>query len=84
MKLNKKSKYNLSDGEEDELDIPGVGSFSDKDDFEDEVPFDDDEDGEFTETGSMTAFLIILPYPMLLDSKQMSQADSLIIIIVCD
>lgn len=46
MKLKKKSKYNLSDGEEDEFEIEGVPSFSERDDFEDEiVPDDDDDDG---------------------------------------
>lgn len=65
MKLNKKSKYNLSDGEEDELEIPGLGSFSDKDDFEDEVPFDEDDDGEVTESGSMPAFFVIFSCTLL-------------------
>ncbi|KAL2559181.1 Nop14-like protein [Forsythia ovata] len=46
LKLKKKSIYNLSDGEEDEFDIQGSGSFLQRDDFEDEVPFDEDEDGE--------------------------------------
>lgn len=46
LKLKKKSKYNLSDGEEDEFEIEGVPSFSERDDFEDEiVPDDDDDDG---------------------------------------
>ena len=50
MKLSKNSKYNLSDGEEDDfesLDIQG------KDDFEDEMLPDEDDDGaEGTETES--------------------------------
>ncbi|KAL2542866.1 Nop14-like protein [Abeliophyllum distichum] len=46
LKLKKKSIYNLSDGEEDEFDIQGLGSLLERDDFEDEVPFDEDEDGE--------------------------------------
>ncbi|CAI9775189.1 unnamed protein product [Fraxinus pennsylvanica] len=46
LKLKKKSKYNLSDGEEDEFDIQGSGSFPERDDFEDEVPFDEDEEGK--------------------------------------
>ncbi|KAF4353548.1 hypothetical protein F8388_024353 [Cannabis sativa] len=47
LKLSKKSKYNLSDGEEDDLDIPGLGAFSERDDFEDEMlPYDDDYGGE--------------------------------------
>ena len=45
MKLKKKSKYNLSDGEEDEFEIKGVSSFSERDDFEDEILPDDDGDG---------------------------------------
>lgn len=44
MKISKKSKYNLSDGEEDELDISGFGALSGRDDFEDEMLPDDDED----------------------------------------
>lgn len=44
LKLKKKSKYNLSDGEEDDLEISGLGSFLGRDDFEDEVQFDDDEE----------------------------------------
>lgn len=43
LKLSKKSKYNLSDGEEDELEIQD-GLFPEKDDFDDEIPFDEDED----------------------------------------
>lgn len=51
MKLSKKSKYNLSDGEEDELEIQG-GLFPEKDDFDDEILFDDDEDDSRSATGS--------------------------------
>ncbi|XP_047310640.1 nucleolar protein 14 [Impatiens glandulifera] len=43
IKLKKKSQYNLSDGEEDEFGIEGFGSFSGKDDFEEEVTFEDEE-----------------------------------------
>lgn len=46
LKLNKKSKYNLSDGEEEDFDIQGFGSIQGRDDFEDEVPYDDDDDAE--------------------------------------
>lgn len=42
--MNKKSKYNLSDGEEDEFDNPN--GLQGRDDFEDEVPFDEEEDVE--------------------------------------
>ncbi|KAK1551874.1 hypothetical protein Q3G72_006333 [Acer saccharum] len=42
LKSNKKSKYNLSDGEDDELEIPGLGLLSEKDDFEDDMLSDDD------------------------------------------
>ncbi|CAA2945074.1 nucleolar 14 [Olea europaea subsp. europaea] len=45
LKMKKKSKYNLSDGE-DELDFQGSGSFPERDDFEDELLFDEDENGE--------------------------------------
>lgn len=57
MKLGKKSKYNLSDGEEDDLDIQGVGSFSERDDFEDEILPEDDDDAEATESESMYGLL---------------------------
>ncbi|KAE8023109.1 hypothetical protein FH972_008853 [Carpinus fangiana] len=47
LKVNKKSKYNLSDGEEEDFEIPGLGALSERDDFEDEMlPDDDDHDGE--------------------------------------
>ncbi|KAK0573762.1 hypothetical protein LWI29_013162 [Acer saccharum] len=42
LKSNKKSKYNLSDGEDDELEIPGLGPLSERDDFEDDMLSDDD------------------------------------------
>ena len=44
MKFNKKSKYNLSDGEEEDFDIPGFGALSERDDFEEEMLPDDDDD----------------------------------------
>lgn len=51
MKLSKKGKYNLSDGEEEDFEIQGLGAFSDRDDFEDELlPDDDDYDGEATKS----------------------------------
>ncbi|KAK2996691.1 hypothetical protein RJ639_026260, partial [Escallonia herrerae] len=50
LKMSKKSKYNLSDGEEDELEVEGLGSFPERDDFEDDVPFEDYDDREATET----------------------------------
>ena len=48
MKLGKKSKFNLSDGdeEEDEFGSSALGSFGGRDDFEDEMPFDDEDGGE--------------------------------------
>lgn len=49
MKLNKKSMYNLSDGEENNFEFEGVGALSGRDDFEDEMLADeDDEDGAGT------------------------------------
>nr|KJB78311.1 hypothetical protein B456_012G185400 [Gossypium raimondii] len=42
LKLGKKSKFNLSDGEEDEFDAPEFGSLPERDDFEDEMLSDDD------------------------------------------
>ncbi|CAK9142448.1 unnamed protein product [Ilex paraguariensis] len=57
LKLKKKNKYNLSDGEEDELDIQGLGSFPERDDFEDEIPFGDYDDEEATENDKSSALL---------------------------
>ncbi|XP_057961275.1 uncharacterized protein LOC131153166 [Malania oleifera] len=57
LKLNKKSRYNLSDGEEDELDIQGLGSFLERDDFEDEIQPDDDDDTENAGTEKKSAIL---------------------------
>ncbi|PPR95739.1 hypothetical protein GOBAR_AA24922 [Gossypium barbadense] len=42
LKLGKRSKFNLSDGEEDEFDAPDFGSLPERDDFEDEMLSDDD------------------------------------------
>lgn len=58
LKLGKKSKYNLSDGEdEDEYEESGLGSFHDKDDFEDDVPFEDDQDKELGESEKRSTIL---------------------------
>ncbi|XWS23062.1 hypothetical protein CRYUN_Cryun29cG0089400 [Craigia yunnanensis] len=46
LKLGKKGKFNLSDGEEDEFNAPGFGSFQERDDFEDEMLSDDDNDDD--------------------------------------
>lgn len=43
MKVNRKSKYNLSDGEEEELEP--------KDDFEDDVSLEDEEEDEHVAKG---------------------------------
>lgn len=46
MKQNKKSKYNLSDGEEDDFEFQSLGALSQRDDFEDDMlPDDEEEDG---------------------------------------
>ena len=58
LKLSKKSKYNLSDGEEDELEIQG-GLFPEKDDFDDEIPFDGDEDVDDGSTGNGSMYIIL-------------------------
>lgn len=47
--MNKKSKYNLSDGEEDDLGFGG-GPFEGVDDFEDEMLSEDDDGAEPTES----------------------------------
>ncbi|XVF85775.1 hypothetical protein PTKIN_Ptkin17bG0144500 [Pterospermum kingtungense] len=46
LKLGKKAKFNLSDGEDDEFDAPDFGSFPERDDFEDEIPSDRDNDDD--------------------------------------
>ncbi|CAN0896225.1 Nucleolar protein 14 [Linum grandiflorum] len=53
MKLGKKNMFNLSDGEEeeDEFGSSGLGSFGGRDDFEDEMGFDEEEDGETEKSG---------------------------------
>lgn len=45
LKFKKKNKYNLSDGEDDDFGYDGGLSFPGKDDFEDDLPFDEVEDG---------------------------------------
>lgn len=46
MKQNRKSKYNLSDGEEDDFEFQSLGALSQRDDFEDDMlPDDEEEDG---------------------------------------
>lgn len=46
MKQNKKSKYNLSDGEDDDFEFQSLGALSQRDDFEDDMlPDDEEEDG---------------------------------------
>ncbi|KAM1983211.1 hypothetical protein COP2_011509 [Malus domestica] len=51
LKTNKKGKYNLSDGEEDDFEFQSLGALSERDDFEDDVLPDDDDDGtETTQT----------------------------------
>ncbi|XP_051148566.1 uncharacterized protein LOC127263530 [Andrographis paniculata] len=49
LKLKKKSKFNLSDGEDD-FEFPDNG-YPVRDDFEDEETLDEDEDGEFSVAG---------------------------------
>lgn len=51
MKHSKKSRFNLSDGEEDEYEDQDGSIYPERDDFEDEVPFDE-EDGEAIEAES--------------------------------
>ncbi|GMJ08148.1 hypothetical protein like AT1G69070 [Hibiscus trionum] len=46
LKLGNKSKFNLSDGEEDEFDSPDFGSLPERDDFEDEMLSDDDNEAD--------------------------------------
>ncbi|KAF2308658.1 hypothetical protein GH714_011888 [Hevea brasiliensis] len=58
LKLSKKSKYNLSDGEEEDLEIQGFGPLLERDDFDDEMLSDDDkDDAEADETRRKSANL---------------------------
>lgn len=50
LKLGKKRKYNLSDGEEDDFELQEVNSLAEMDDFEDEILPDDNDDAETAET----------------------------------
>ncbi|XP_075522216.1 uncharacterized protein LOC142555294 isoform X2 [Primulina tabacum] len=43
LNVNKKSKFNLSDGEEDGFDIEDNANFLGRDDYEDEEPFNEDD-----------------------------------------
>lgn len=63
-KLNKKSKYNLSDEEEeDDFEISGLGPFYERDDFEDGLLSDDDRDNaEPAETRSMYGLFIVYKF----------------------
>ncbi|KAL5553582.1 hypothetical protein UlMin_040983 [Ulmus minor] len=45
LKISKKSKYNLSDGEDDDFEVAGFGALSERDDFEDELPPGDEDYG---------------------------------------
>ncbi|KAK9076477.1 hypothetical protein SSX86_004811 [Deinandra increscens subsp. villosa] len=56
VKLSKKSKFNLSDGEEDEYDNQGDGLYPERDDFDDEVPLDE-EDVEAAEAEKRSVIL---------------------------
>ncbi|KAL3511019.1 hypothetical protein ACH5RR_030420 [Cinchona calisaya] len=69
LKLSKKSKYNLSDGEEDELEIQ-AGLFPEKDDFEDEIPFDEDEEDGPTVSGKKSAILVQLNHTAVENAQQ--------------
>eukprot|EP00257_Ricinus_communis_P015720 XP_015573689.1 nucleolar protein 14 [Ricinus communis] len=50
MKLSKKSKYNLSDGEEEDFEIPNLGPLSERDDFDEGMLSDDDNDAPYGTT----------------------------------
>ncbi|XP_065041901.1 uncharacterized protein LOC135675550 isoform X3 [Musa acuminata AAA Group] len=72
LKLKRTSKYNLSDDEEDDTTVDQPHS-SDKDDFEDEVPLDDDEDADFKNGGGLAS-----PKHLSLQSLQNSSESSLL------
>ncbi|XP_062211762.1 uncharacterized protein LOC133912845 [Phragmites australis] len=46
VKLKRESKYNLSDEDEDEINVHDAYTLSEKDDFDEEVPLDDESDEE--------------------------------------
>ncbi|XP_076917680.1 uncharacterized protein LOC143577842 [Bidens hawaiensis] len=56
VKLSKKSKYNLSDGEEDEYEDQEGGLYPERDDFDDEIPVDE-EDEEAAEAHKRSVIL---------------------------
>lgn len=56
--MKKKSKYNLSDGEEDDFEFQDGGYFPEKDDFENE-PLDGDYDDEDLPVGNNSKYLYV-------------------------
>lgn len=52
LKLGKKSKYNLSDGEEDEFGMPSIDPLSGRDDFEDDMLSDNGDNDDENENRS--------------------------------
>lgn len=47
LKLKRARKYDLSDGEEDDIEVHQTQTLSERDDFEEEIPLDDDDKGVF-------------------------------------
>ncbi|KAJ4830063.1 hypothetical protein Tsubulata_039597 [Turnera subulata] len=71
MKKSKKSKYNLSDGEEDDDGLEFPGGFSGNDDFEDEMLSDDADPDDETHRSSAGLRLRNVPYdPNQVDEKE--------------
>lgn len=57
LKLNKKSKFNLSDGEEDDFEIEDNANFLGRDDYEDEDPFNEDDARQSFESEKELAYM---------------------------
>lgn len=49
--MKKKSKFNLSDGEEDDFEIQDGGYFPERDDFEDDEPYYGDDYDDDVQAG---------------------------------
>ncbi|CAN6550404.1 unnamed protein product [Malus baccata var. baccata] len=71
LKTNKKGKYNLSDGEEDDFEFQSLGALSERDDFEDDVLPDDDDDG--TETLKLRVLMV----PTLFSAERLAMTDQM-------
>lgn len=67
MKLGKKSKFNLSDGEEDEFDALDFGSLPERDDFKDEMLSDEENYADESKI-KLLLFIMMMLYILFFDN----------------